>query len=160
MSATTKGEKMYKLHTDGSCSGNGTDTSKGGWGYILLDKNENLISKDGGQVNKTTNNQMELTAMIKGLNKVSSITNNFFSCEVYSDSAYIINCIKQKWYEKWMSNGWINSKKEPVKNKELWIKLIPFFDDIRFSFFKVKGHSGNKWNEAVDRIAKGCDELV
>lgn len=73
---------------------------------------------------------------------------------IYSDSAYIINCITQKWYKKWQTNGWRNSKKEPVANRELWERLIPYFENPRFSFEKVKGHSGEKdWNDYVDRLA-------
>lgn len=72
---------------------------------------------------------------------------------VYSDSAYIINCYKQKWYNKWQINDWKNSKKEPVANKELWEQLIPYFDNVMFSFEKVPGHAGHVYNEMVDQMA-------
>ena len=68
---------------------------------------------------------------------------------VYTDSAYLANCVKQKWYNKWLVNGWINSKKEPVANKNLWKSLIPFFEAENIEFVKVKGHAGNKYNEIV-----------
>jgi ribonuclease HI len=76
-----------------------------------------------------------------------------FEIVVYSDSAYVINCYKQKWYKKWQVNGWINSKKQPVANKELWEQLIPYFENPFFSFEKVAGHADNKYNNLVDEMA-------
>ena len=119
----------------------------GGWGSILMYKgNKKEIS--GGNPN-TTNNIMEITAVIEGLKLLK------FPCsvKVYSDSAYCINCYKQRWYENWQRNGWINSKKQPVANRELWEKLIPYFYDVRFKFEKVKGHTDDKWNNFVDKLA-------
>ena len=77
----------------------------------------------------------------------------FDKVEVYSDSAYCINCYQQSWWKAWLHNNWVNSKKEPIKNKELWEKLILYFQDARFQFIKVKGHNGDYWNERVDELA-------
>ena len=78
---------------------------------------------------------------------------------IYSDSAYCINCYKDKWWVKWEQNGWINSKKQPVQNKELWKRLIPFFKDARFIFKKVAAHQNNYWNNYVDELAVKAKEI-
>ena len=102
------------IYTDGACSGN---PGPGGWGSILMYKN-NKKEISGGEKN-TTNNIMELTAVIEGLKLLK------FPCKVklYSDSAYVVNAFNQKWIYGWLKNGWKNSSKEPVKNKELWEEL-------------------------------------
>lgn len=149
---------MFKLYTDGSCKGNGKEHTHGGWAFLLLDSDENIIKQYGEGEKNTTNNRMELLAMVNGIKEIISFIekNNisFFNCDVYTDSAYIANCYKQKWYINWTKNGWKNSKKEQVKNKDLWEELIAFFDDSRFNFYKVKGHSGEKFNEIVDNLAQ------
>ena len=78
-------------------------------------------------------------------------------CEVYTDSAYIYQCMSQKWHINWIRNGWRNAKKEPVKNKELWEQLIPFFENKHFKFLKVAGHNGIEWNEKADKLARGME---
>lgn len=145
---------MYQLYTDGSCKGNGKESSIGGYAFIVIDgynEIETMVMKGGFK--GTTNNKMELTAMIDGLEYMCKNHEDFY-CEVFTDSAYIFNCYKQKWYINWEKNEWKNSKKEPVKNKELWENLIPYFKDERFIFNKVKGHAGHKWNEQVDTMAQ------
>lgn len=146
-----------KIYTDGSCKGNGTKSSCGGWAAILIDEEEEVILQIGGKEINTTNNRMELTAVLEAI-KIAEIfakSHRIIYCEIYTDSAYIHNCIKQKWYKNWESNGWITSKKTPVLNKDLWIQLIPYFEDGRFDFFKVKGHTGKQdWNDRVDRLAQ------
>lgn len=144
---------MYILYTDGSCKGNGKSNSAGAWAYILLD-GENEICKESKAYNNTTNNKMELMAVIEGIKAVLERNEDFFDCRIFTDSAYIHNCYKQKWYIAWQRNNWINSKKEPVKNRELWEELIPYFEDIRFNFLKVKGHNGDIYNEMVDTLAQ------
>ena len=148
-----------KIYTDGSCKGNGTKNSRGGWAYVCLDKDEKMISSGSGGVNNTTNNRMELLAIlnaIKYAEEVAERTRIIF-CEIYTDSAYFHNCVKQKWYVNWQSNGWLTSKKTEVLNKDLWEQLIPYFNDSRFEFFKVKGHTGKQdWNDKVDRMAQNA----
>lgn len=149
---------MYYLYTDGSCKGNGKEISTGAYGFVVVNENNELLySEAAGPIKNTTNNKMELQAMIAGLKYMNEHYENFF-CKVFTDSAYIFNCFSQKWYISWEKNNWKNSKKEAVKNKELWEELIPFFSDKRFSFNKVKGHSGDLWNEKVDDLVQQAAE--
>lgn len=151
-------KNLLEIYTDGSTRNNGRKNSEGGWAYVIVNNGE-LESYDSGMATSTTNQKMELTAAIKAceficpdINNPSSILDNVI---IYSDSAYLINCYNLNWWGKWELNGWINSKKEPVANKKLWEKLIPYFKNNIFHFLKVQGHSGIKYNEMADRLAKG-----
>ena len=150
-----------KIYTDGSCKGNGGSNSRGGWAFVFINEEEEIILKlSGGELN-TTNNRMELTAVIEAIRiaEIFAKSHRVIYCEIYTDSAYIHNCIKQKWYKNWQSNGWITSKKTPVLNKDLWMQLVPYFEDARFDFFKVKGHTGKQdWNDMVDKLAQNAAE--
>ena len=137
------------IYCDGACSGNQFNYNKGGWGAVLLFKDRKK-EINGGDVN-TSNQRMELTACIMALKSVKS---NAYPVKVYSDSAYLINCMQQKWYEKWQMNGWKNSKKEPVENKDLWEELIKLLGNFDISFHKVKGHAGEELNERADLLAR------
>lgn len=142
------------IYTDGSCLGNGRAENCGGYAFIILNEDEEIISKFSKQELNTTNNRMEMKAVIIGISEaINCLNSNDFIIEVYTDSAYIHNCRTQRWYKSWKNNGWKNSKKEPVKNKDLWEILSFFFEDKRFIFNKVKGHAGNKFNELVDTMA-------
>ena len=145
--------KKYKLYTDGSCRNNGKKVNIGGWGFIIINPEDEKEFSNSGFEKISTNNRMEVLAMINGLEHIVNNYETFF-CEVFTDSAYISNCFEQKWYIDWEKKSWKTSNDKPVKNKDLWEKLIPFFFDKRFIFTKVKGHSGNRWNEEVDSIAK------
>lgn len=139
------------LYTDGACSRNGQENPIGGWAYIIVNADKVLINGYGREEG-TTNQQMELRALIEGLKAIKKL--DFFSCEVFSDSAYCINGINNGWIEKWRTNGWLTSKREPVKNEELWKELYSLYsDDERFVFTKVKGHSDNAFNNLVDQMA-------
>lgn len=142
----------YSIYTDGATSGNGYEGAQGGWAWILLDEYENIIQKGVGHLDNTTNNICELAAVIDACNYAMSLDANS-TFIIYSDSSYIINCCKEKWYKKWQLNGWRNSKGHTVANKELWKYLIPYFEDSRFTFEKVKGHANNKYNNLVDKMA-------
>ena len=147
---------MHKgeIYTDGSCSGNGKEKSPGGWGFLVLYDGKEEGEHSGGELS-TTNNRMEMSAV---LNACHCYDNEFniepAECVIHTDSAYIHNCITQGWWKNWVRNGWINSKKEPVKNKDLWLKIIPFFQRLDIKFEKVKGHNGNIWNEKADELAR------
>ena len=147
-----------KIYCDGATSNNGAQDAIGGWAYVILDEEDDILFEKNGKLTQTTNNICELTAMIQACEQIARI--KFENVTVYSDSAYIINCYAQKWYEKWMQNGWRNSKKEPVANKNLWEKLIPFFLNEKFKFVKVSGHCGVHWNEYVDKMAVEAKEKV
>lgn len=126
---------ILRIYTDGACSGNQHDENVGGWGAVLTYGNH---EKElwGGQRN-TTNNRMEMTALLEAFRAI----NKGDQCiEIYSDSAYLMDCFRKKWYVKWLSNGWINSKKEPVENRDLWEGLLPFLGTHDIRFYRVKGH--------------------
>ncbi len=133
------------IYTDGACSGN---PGPGGWGAILMYQ-EHKKEIYGGKKD-TTNNVMELTAAIEGLNLLK------FPCEVslYSDSAYLVNGFTKGWIYNWKKNNWKTASKEPVKNKELWEKLYDFTKIHKITFIKVKGHSDNEYNNRCDELAR------
>ena len=133
------------IYTDGACSGN---PGPGGWGAILMYK-DNKKEISGGRKD-TTNNVMELTAVIEGLKMLK------YPCdvEIYSDSAYVVNAFNQKWIDSWIKNNWKTSGKEPVKNKEIWQELYELTKIHNVKFIKVKGHSDNEFNNRCDEMAR------
>ena len=135
------------IYTDGACSGN---PGPGGWGSILMYKD--TVKEISGGTKNTTNNVMELTAVIEALKLLK------FKCNVklYSDSAYVVNAFNQKWIYGWLKNGWKNSNKEPVKNKELWEELYSLTKIHNVEFIKVKGHADNKYNNRCDELARNA----
>ncbi len=133
------------IYTDGACSKN---PGPGGWGAILM---YNDIKKEiSGGENPTTNNKMELMAAIKALSMLK------MPCEVdlYSDSAYLINCFNNNWLKSWKEKNWVNSKREPVKNVELWVKLDELSKIHKINWIKVKGHADNIYNNRCDELAR------
>ncbi len=144
------------VYTDGSAKGNGTDHSCGGWAFITLVE-DSVIKYQYGTVEGATNQQMELKAIAEACKYVRKLfPREFMDFNIYSDSAYAINCKKQNWYKRWLKNGWLNSKNEPVKNRDYWEQLVPFFEDKHFKFHKVKGHADNQYNCAVDSLAQAA----
>ena len=138
------------IYTDGACSGN---PGPGGWGTLVINGDERT-ELYGGEKN-TTNNQMELTAVIKALEFVGGAKN----IDLWTDSQYVKNGISE-WIVSWKKNGWKNSQKKPVKNKELWMKLDELRDNKNISWNWVKGHNGHVENERVDELARqGIAEL-
>lgn len=133
-----------EIYTDGACSGN---PGNGGWGAVLLyNGHEKKIS---GSANDTTNNRMELMAVIQGL---KSIKNNKLPITVFTDSKYVQNGITS-WIHSWKKNGWKSSNKKPVKNVDLWQDLDQASHGFNIDWQWVKGHSGNKYNEIADNLA-------
>lgn len=143
------------IYCDGACSGNGTSENFGGWGAILMYKGyEKEIY--GGEAN-TTNNIMELKACIKALEMIKK---DGIPVQVYTDSAYLVNCFTEKWYEKWLTNNWLTKDKKPVKNKELWLSLLELDRKYKPEYIKVAGHSGIEYNEKADYLARlGIKEI-
>jgi ribonuclease HI len=137
-------EKEVEIYTDGACSGN---PGPGGWGVVLL-WGGHRRELSGGEAH-TTNQRMELTAAIKGLQALKH------PCRVrlYSDSAYLVNAFNQKWLERWIKNGWQTVKKTPVENRDLWEELYALTKIHRIRWIKVQGHAGNKENEHCDKLA-------
>lgn len=132
------------MYTDGACSGN---PGPGGYAAILMyEGNEKEIS---GFEKETTNNRMELTAVIKGL----EIIKEPCDVEIYSDSTYVVDSIEKGWLLGWQKNNWKKSDKKGVKNIELWKELIEFLKVHNIKFIKVKGHSDNEYNNRCDKLA-------
>lgn len=125
-----------RIYTDGGCSGNQSKENIGGWGAVL-EYGEHIKELHGGEVN-TTNNKMEMTALLRAL---EALKKDGLEIEVFSDSSYLMNCFRDKWYVKWQKNGWVNSKKEPVENRELWESLLALVGKhSKVDFYRVKGH--------------------
>jgi len=139
-------KQTINIYTDGACSGNQFEKNAGGWG-VILEYGGHMKEIYGGELN-TTNNRMELTALIEGL---SSLTKKNFDVRVFSDSSYLINCFRKRWYEKWQTNGWMTSGKNPVENRDLWEKLLGFLPDYGFGFYLIKGHIGKGARETTLR---------
>lgn len=135
------------IYTDGACSGN---PGPGGWGTILMYKDTKKEISGGSK--DTTNNIMEITAVIEGLKLLK------FPCEVdlYSDSAYVVNAFNQGWINNWRKNNWKTASKEPVKNRELWEELYELTNMHKVNFIKVKGHSDNEYNNRCDELARNA----
>ena len=127
------------LYSDGSSRGN---PGPGGFGTILR------YTDSQGYTN-TTNNRMELLGVITGLEAL----NRPCTVEVFTDSQYVVNAFNQHWIEGWLKRGWKNAKKEPVKNKDLWQRLLAAKDPHKVSFHWVKGHAGHPLNERCDELA-------
>ena len=140
---------MIKIYTDGSCLNN---PGNGGWAAIININSQ--IRRISGSVKNTTNNKMELMAPIKALQEVKKQQ----PIEIYTDSQYVKLGITD-WIHKWIKNNWQTSKKEPVKNKELWIELYELTKSYEIKWIWVKAHAGNTLNEEVDLLAKEAAEL-
>ena len=135
--------KKIELFTDGACKGN---PGPGGWGALLrMGRHEKELS---GSEAQTTNNRMEMTAAIKGLNALIE------PCDIdlYTDSRYVIDGIT-KWVAGWKRNGWVNASKQPVRNADLWHQLIEAAQRHRIEWHWVRGHNGHVENERVDKLA-------
>ena len=137
----------YKIYTDGACSGN---PGPGGWAAIIIVNNEvkNMFS---GSEKNTTNNQMELMAPIKAIQKFKKKS----EISIFTDSTYVRDGITT-WIKKWEKNGWKTASKKPVKNKDLWKKLKNLSSKHSIKWIWVKGHSQDKYNSLVDELAQGA----
>ena len=143
-------DKKIEIYTDGACSGN---PGRGGWGFVVVDEGKVIIQKSGFAP-ETTNNRMEMQAVIEALKELKEDV--FSNCQftVFTDSSYVKNGITQ-WINKWKLNGWRSSSKAPVKNQDLWLLLDSLSSDLAsvLSWKWVKGHAGNTFNELCDRLA-------
>ena len=135
---------MIKIYTDGSCIGN---PGNGGWGAIIIIDGKKTIIK--GSEKNTTNNQMELLAPIKALNKITKGK----KVHIFTDSKYVKSGITE-WIHNWKKNGWKTASKQPVKNKDLWLKLDHLSSEFEVVWSWVKAHSTDKFNNEVDLIAR------
>ncbi|MGQ9779689.1 MAG: ribonuclease HI [Bacillota bacterium] len=136
-----------EIYTDGACLGN---PGPGGWAAILrYGEHEKELS---GFEPQTTNQRMELTAALRGLQALK------YPCRVklYSDSAYLVNAFRQDWLGRWEKNGWINVRKEPVENQDLWRELLRMSRIHRIEWIKVQGHADNALNNRCDALARAA----
>lgn len=140
---------MIQIYTDGAHS---SSTDVGGWSFVFSIDNQ-VYFYSNYELN-TTNNRMELTAVLNALKKVQSLQTD---ATIYTDSAYIANCFAQNWHSKWESNGWVTSKKTPVLNKDLWQQILIIYKELNKSHTveikKISGHSGHELNELADYYA-------
>lgn len=139
-------EKKYNvtIYTDGACSGN---PGNGGWGAVLMSAGHK--KEMSGWEKDTTNNRMELLAAIKALETLKKPCN----VELYSDSAYLCNAFLLGWLESWIQKGWRGADKKPVKNVDLWQRLVELTTTHTVKFIKVKGHADNEYNNRCDTLA-------
>lgn len=140
-------DKDVIVYTDGACSKN---PGPGGWAAVMK-YGEHIKELSGGEP-QTTNQRMEITAVVEALRALKE------PCDVvvHSDSAYVVNCFKQKWYVNWRKNGWRNSKGDPVQNRDLWEALLEEMEKHKVEMKKVKGHAGVAWNERCDELARNA----
>jgi ribonuclease HI len=164
---------ILEIYTDGSCSEN---PGPAGWGFVALDSTKAAVAPVemfgpamdiNNKIVPATNQAMELMACFQGIkwaaNRVKGLNGKDLEIKIYSDSAYLLNCLKDKWYIGWRtrmdSNGiWYTSKSEPVQNQWIWERIITYIEHlskygVRFDFIKVKGHSGDRYNELADQLA-------
>jgi ribonuclease HI len=134
------------VYTDGACSGN---PGPGGWAWAVSP--EGIPNGSGGE-SHTTNQRMELMAVLEALRSLG-VGCEAGRVEVVSDSTYVVNCFRDRWWANWQRNGWKNSKKEPVANVDIWKPLIELVTSGDVSFRWVKGHSGDRMNDLVDQLA-------
>jgi ribonuclease HI len=142
-----KNLEKIEIYTDGSCLGNQFSRSDGGYGAIVITPDETIELAQGYR--DTTNNRMELRAVIAALQTVqfeSDIT-------VFSDSKYVIDAFNQRWIDSWIKRGWRKSNHKPVENQDLWKELLEYVHGLKMRWVWVKGHSGNAFNERADFLA-------
>jgi ribonuclease HI len=133
------------VYCDGACSGN---PGPGGWAALIIDDGvERVVS---GAERRTTNQRMEIAAALGGLAAVPESRR----VHVHSDSAYVVNCFRDRWWERWVATGWIGAGKQPVANRDLWERLLRETQRHDVHWHKVRGHSGDPLNERVDLLAR------
>lgn len=135
----TETQEPTVVYTDGACRGN---PGPGGWGWMVPGG-----PQGSGGSPQTTNQRMELTAVLEAVRSLEG------PLTVYSDSTYVVNCFRDRWWEGWIRRGWRNSQKKPVANRDLWEPLIKLVLSREIGFVWVKGHAGDPWNDEADRLA-------
>ena len=141
---------MLKIWTDGSCLGN---PGPGGWAFVATD-GKNIAERSGGE-RDTTNNRMELTAVIRAI----TAARRHSEVEIHTDSQYVKNGM-QTWIKNWRKNNWRTSDRKPVKNQELWMRLDELATQVKIHWVWVRGHNGNELNERCDELARSAAEKL
>jgi len=143
---------MIKIYTDGACKGN---PGPGGWGALIINNSEK--KEIYGGENETTNNRMELSAVIEGL---KAVDDQACPLTIFTDSTYVLKGMSE-WINGWKNNNWISSNKKPVKNKDLWLILDSLASLHKIEWIWVKGHSGHPENDRADFLANlGVGQVV
>lgn len=149
--------KLIHINCDGSCNVHGTQA--GGWAIVIHEDGREVYKKEKGYYHKTTNQRMELTAMFHALFNAALYEIQGFSVKIYTDSAYIINCFTQKWYENWQKNNWKSVTGNSIKNKDLWEKILVQYSVLKKTdLIKIKRNT-DKWSTMADQIAKSMMKL-
>jgi ribonuclease HI len=146
-------ETSQKIFTDGGCSGN---PGPGGWAYLIVIQTfqgEKIIAQDYGAERDTTNNRMELTAVLEALRALKTMDNIPGKATVYTDSQYVQKGITE-WIRTWKRNSWRTSDKKPVKNKDLWVELDSLAGEFSLNWQWIRGHAGNYYNELCDHMTQ------
>ena len=152
-------DTALKIYTDGGCHGN---PGPGGWAFVIITKSfagEQIVAQNKGGQKETTNNRMELTAVIEALRYLKTRNDLPGRATVITDSQYVQKGISE-WIITWKKNSWRTSDKKPVKNKDLWEELDSFCGDFKLNFEWVKGHAGNKYNEMCDVLTQDAIESL
>ena len=141
------------IYTDGACSPN---PGIGGWGAILISNEHNLRTELSGSEEYSTNNRMEITAVIKAFEVLKK------SCKVdlFTDSTYVKNAFDKNWIKNWQKNGWKSKGKKPIANKDLWLRLLEVSQNHEVSWHWVKGHSSNTENNRCDELAVQARKVI
>jgi ribonuclease HI len=146
------------IHSDGACSGNGRGNARGGWAAILVHHSEER--ELSGAESNATNQRMELQAAIEALKALTAPS----QVALYSDSAYVVNCLQDRWHEAWLQNGWRNKKRQPIANRELWEELLELVEGRGHvvSFKKVVGHANKlgRTSDSHESYNQRCDQLA
>jgi ribonuclease HI len=143
----------FMIYTDGGCSGN---PGPGGWAYLMVQQTfqgKQIIARNKGSEKNTTNNRMELTAVIMALRALKTMPDAPHQAAVYTDSQYVQKGITE-WIQNWKRNSWKTSDKKPVKNQDLWIELDSLNGEFPLKWEWVKGHAGNEFNEICDTMTQ------
>lgn len=145
--------RKINYYTDGAYS---SKTEMGGWAFVCLE-NEMILDEQSGYEPYSTNNRMELTALLGVLEQIDNYLPGQFEFTIYTDSAYIERTFNEGWYRNWMRNGWRTADKQEVKNQDLWTRIIALYIKLTTKYpltiAKVKAHEDNKWNNYADLLA-------
>lgn len=158
---------MITIYTDGACKENkrkdGNAVGIGGWAFVVLDEVDQsddmgIVISGSGRVIGTTNQEMEIVAVAEAIESLRSYNYLGKKIFLYSDSAYVINCLNDKWYIKWTSNGWKNNKGNPVENKESWERVLSAMQGMTITFYHVRRNTA-RYNKVVDDMAKEASKI-
>ncbi|NNC78897.1 MAG: ribonuclease HI [Acidimicrobiales bacterium] len=137
--SVTTTEERTTVYTDGACAGN---PGPGGWAWVVPDG-----AWSSGAEDPSTNQRMELQAVLH------AVTHLYGPIHIVSDSTYVVNCFRDRWWQGWERRGWKNSQKKDVANQDLWKPLVAAYKEGDITFEWVKGHSGDTWNDVADQLA-------